>query len=264
MPHGELDGWRYAYTDEGSGPPIVMLHGLQMDRSMWDAHVEALRERYRVVTIDAPGHGESAPVDVGIDFYRWGDMVLGVADQLGIHSAVWIGQSMGGFTILRMASRYPERMKGMVLIDTSPLKEDEDKLAQYEAFLQVALASGVNEDLVGLLLIVYFSQTFADKPESDVWRKKMLDTDVNADHAMIRAVFDRDDVEHLVPAMNIPAAVIHGVEDIAIEPEKGEKLASDLPDATFTLIEGAGHASPTERPDLVRPPIEAFLNRIAY
>jgi len=264
MPQGELNGWRYAYTDEGSGPPVVLIHGLQMDRSMFDHQVETLRSDYRVVTIDAPGHGESAAVELGIDFYRFADMVAGVADQLGIKDAVWRGQSMGGFTTMRLALMHPERVKGLVLIDTQAHSEDPDKLAQYEAFLTVALDQGVGEDLVNVLLLVYFGQTFAAKPESDIWRKKLLNADVNAEHAMIRAVFDRDDVHARLGEIRCPAVVIHGEEDVAIEPERGEELARDLPDASLVKIAAAGHASPAEQPEAVTEAIGAFLKRIGY
>ena len=264
MPQGELNGWSYSYTDEGSGKPIVFLHGLEMDRTLFDHQIDALRDRYRVVSIDAPGHGESAPVPVGIDFYQYGDMVAGVAEQLGITSAVWGGQSMGGFTILRLALRRPELLEGMILIDTSPYAEDPDKLAQYEAFLTVSLDQGVSEDLVDILKLVFFSQTYADKPESDVWRKKLLAVDVPAAHAMIRAVFDRDDVSARLGDVKIPAVVIHGVDDVAIELEKGEELARSLPDATFVAIPEAGHASCWECPEPVTAAIEEFIQRIQY
>jgi len=264
MPQGELNGWQYAYADEGSGPPVVLLHGLEMDSSMFDHQVEALRDSYRVVTIDAPGHGESAAVPVGIDFYTYGDMVAGVADQLGIGPAVWGGQSMGGFTILRLALRQPERFKGLILIDTQAHSEDPDKLAQYEAFLTVSLDQGVSEDLVNILLMILFSETYANKPESDVWRKKLLAIDVPGAHAMIRAVFDRDDVHSRLGEIRCPAVVIHGEEDVAIELERGEELARDLPDATFVPIPDAGHASPCEQPEPVTAAIKAFLERIKY
>ena len=264
MPQGELNGWSYAYTDEGSGPPIVLLHGLEMDRSLFDHQVEALRGDYRVVTIDAPGHGESAPVELGIDFWQYADMVARVADQLGIGDAVWGGQSMGGFTILRLALTNPDRVKGLILIDTQAHEKDKDKLAQYEAFLKVSLEDGVSEDLVNILLMLLFSQTFAAKPEADIWRKKLLAVDVPGAHAMIRAVFDRDDIHDRVGEIRCPAVVIHGDEDMSIELERGEELARDLPDATFVAVKDAGHASVYESPEVVTAAIKDFLTRINY
>lgn len=264
MPQGEVDGWSYEYTDEGSGPPIVLLHGLEMDRSLFDFQVEALRNEYRVVTIDAPGHGESAPVELGIDFWQYADRVARVADQLGIGDAVWGGQSMGGFTILRLALTNPERVKGLILIDTAAHAEDPDKLAQYEAFLKVSLEEGVSEDLVNVLMLVFFSQTFAAKQEADVWRKKLLAIDVPGAHAMIRAVFDRDEIHDRVGDIGCPAVVIHGEEDMAIEVERGEELARDLPDAAFVAVKDAGHAANYERPEIVNSAIKDFLKRISY
>ncbi len=262
MPRGELDGWNYSYTDEGSGPPLIFNHGIEMDRGIWDGLIDDLKTSYRCVAIDAPGHGESAPVPMGIDFYRYGDMLTGVADQLGIGSSVWLGQSMGGFINLRLALRHPDRVKALVLTDTQAHSEDPDKLAQYEAFLKVAIEDGITEDLTNILMIVYFGPTFGTKPESDLWRKKLMNTDVPAQHAMIRAVFDRDDVHDRLGEIGCPCIVIHGEEDVAIEPERGEQMAKDLPDASFTLIEKAGHCAVMERPDAVLPHVRSFLERI--
>jgi len=263
MPRGELNGWSYSYTDEGSGPPLVFNHGIQMDSSIWDAQIEDLRDSYRCVAINAPGHGDSDAVAMGIDFYRYGDMLTGVADQLGIGSAVWLGQSMGGFINIRLALTPPDRVKGLVLIDTQAHSEDPDKRAQYEAFLTVALESGINDDLVNILKLVYFGPTFAGKPESDAWEKKLSATDVPAQHAMIRAVFDRDDVHGRLSEIKAPAVVIHGEDDMAIEAERAEELARDL-GANMSLIPGCGHCSPLERPDAVNPIIRSFLQSIGY
>ena len=262
MPTGDLNGWRYAYTDEGSGPPVVLLHGLLMDRSMWDHQIDDLAKDHRVVAIDAPGHGESATVEVGIDFWRYAEMVAGVCDQLGIGEAVWGGQSMGGFTGLRAALTTPSRVKGLVLIDTQAHEEDREKLAQYEAFLQVALADGVSDDLATIILTLLFSGTYAADPDSAIWRKKLVEEDVNAHLAIIRAVYDRDEIHDRVPEIACPAVVIHGEEDISIEIERGEELANTLKDATFVRIPAAGHASPVENPEPVTKAIREFVDRI--
>lgn len=259
MPNGDLNGWRYAYTDEGSGPAVVFLHGILMDRSMWDHQIDALKESFRCVAIDAPGHGESAGVPVGIDFYRWAEMVAGVCDQLGIDSAYWCGQSMGGFTALRAALTMPERVKGLVLIDTQAHEEDKDKLAQYEAFLQVALSDGVSDDLAGVLLMLLFSGSYAAKPGSDVWRKKLIAVDIEGGHGMARAVFDRDDCHDRLGEIRCPAVVIHGLEDVSIEPERAEEVARTL-GVSYVPIANAGHASPVEEPDAVTSAIASFLH----
>lgn len=258
MPQGELNGWSYAYDDEGSGPAVVMLHGILMNRSMWDAQIEALRATNRVIAIDAPGHGGSAGAEIGIDFWRWAEMVCGVLEQLGEERAIWCGQSMGGFTALRAALASPERVAGLILIDTRAHSEPEDKKAQYEALLKVTLEDGISEDLAGVVQMILFSGTYAAKPEAELWRKKLMEIDVPAAHGMIRAVFDRDDIHDRLRDIHQPAVVIHGLEDIAIEPDQGEEVARVL-NAPYVPIPGAGHASPVEDPDVVTAAIKEFL-----
>jgi pimeloyl-ACP methyl ester carboxylesterase len=195
-----------------------------------------------------------------MDFWRYADVVAGVLDQLGIGAAYWGGQSMGGFTAIRAGIGKADRVKGLILIDTQAHPEDPDRLAQYEAFLQVALEQGVTDDLAGITLLIYFSQTFADKPEGDVWRKKLQASNIPAQHAMIRAVFDRESVHDRLGEIRCPAIVIHGEEDIAIEIERGRELAEVL-GAPFVAVPGAGHASPAEEPAIVTRAIDEFLTR---
>jgi pimeloyl-ACP methyl ester carboxylesterase len=109
-------------------------------------------------------------------------------------------------------------------------------------------------------LLIYFSQTFADRPEGDVWRKKLHASDIPAQHAMIRAVFDRESVHDRLGEIRCPAIVIHGEEDIAIELERGRELAEVL-GAPFVAVPGAGHASPAEEPAIVARAMDEFLTR---
>ena len=261
MAEGELNGWRYAYDDEGSGPAMVMLHGILMNRSMWDAQIEAFRGTHRLIAIDAPGHGGSAGVAVGIDFWKWAEMVCGVLDQLDVDRAIWCGQSMGGFTTFRAALAHPERVAGLILIDTQAHSEAEDKKAQYEALLEVALEDGISEDLSLMVQTIIFSQAYTSKPGSELWRKKLMDVDIPAAHGMLRAVFDRDDVHDRLGEITAPAVVIHGLEELAIEPERGEEIARVM-GVPYVPIPGAGHASPVEEPDAVNAAIKDFLTRL--
>jgi pimeloyl-ACP methyl ester carboxylesterase len=171
---------------------------------------------------------------------------------------------MGGFINLRLALRHADKVAGLVLVDTQAHSEDPDKRAQYEVFLKIARDDGVGEDLANVLVTLLFGTTFAEKPESDLWRKKLMTQDIEARHAMVRAVFERDDVHGRLGEIRAPAIVIHGREDVAIEAERAEELARDLPDATIELIDECGHCSPHERAAAVTPIIRSFLTRIGY
>ena len=135
---------------------------------------------------------------------------------------------------------FPERVDGLVLIDTQAHEEDRDKLAQYEAFLQVALADGVSDDLASILLTLLFSGIYAAKPEAEIWRKKLMSADIDgrASRSSARSSTERTSTAASARS-SCPAVVIHGLEDIAIEPERGEELARTL-GAAYVPIEGAG------------------------
>lgn len=258
----DAGGRRIAFSDDGSGPAIVLLHGLLMDSSMWDDLAAGLVDSYRVIRIDAPGHGDSDPVSVGYDFEDWANDVWRVVDSLGISSTVFCGQSMGGWTSLRCASLRPDRARALILTDTSTHVESPDMKPQYEAFLQVALSDGVSEDLANILLLVLFCQQFAASGAADEWRKKFLTRDPADSQAMSRAVFDRPDVTDLLGSMSAPALVIHGEQDIAIPMERAEEIAQAL-GAPLHRIPDAGHAALHERPEITTPIVRAFLDGLA-
>ncbi|HEX9695481.1 MAG TPA: alpha/beta fold hydrolase [Actinomycetota bacterium] len=255
----DRNGRSISYGDEGAGPAVVLLHGLLMDRSLWDPNVEALRDAYRVVTVEAPGHGDSDPVPVGVTFDDCAADVWALLDGIGVRSAVFGGQSMGGWTSIRCALSRPAATRGLILADTSAGPEDPEKVAQYEAFLQVALTDGISEDLAGILLMLLFSEPFAATPAADAWRKKLQGGDPPRFEAIARAVFDRPSIQDRLGEISAPAVVIHGTEDLSIPMERAEELAAAL-NAPLHRIEGAGHASPHEKPAEVTPIIRAFLD----
>src|SRR5438477_8442131 len=90
MAQHEHDGWKLTYTDTGGdGPPVLLIHGLLMDRTMFAPQVEALRDRYRLITPDLRGHGDSS--HGAEEFTQWDMMEDHVAllDSLGIEQAMW-------------------------------------------------------------------------------------------------------------------------------------------------------------------------------
>jgi pimeloyl-ACP methyl ester carboxylesterase len=261
MPAIEIGGHKVVYDDRGSGPVVILMHGLLMDRSMWDHAAEALSDSYRVITPDAPGHGESETVEVGYTFDDHAIDTWSFCDALGISSAVFGGQSMGGFTALRNALQRPDKARGLVLIDSSAREENAETLPQYEAFLQIALSDGVNEDLANVLFLVLFSAGFAATAEGEAWKKKLMALDAPRIHTMSRAVLDRPPILARLDEIRCPAVVIHGEEDIAISLDRAEQTAAGLKTSVIR-VPGAGHASPVESPEIVTRAIRGFLDSL--
>jgi pimeloyl-ACP methyl ester carboxylesterase len=123
------DGVSIAYEVRGKGEPvIVFIHGWCCDRTYWEAQLPYFAQKYKVVTIDLAGHGES-----GLDRKEWtmgafGEDVVAVVDKLNLDQVVLVGHSMGGFVILEAARRIPQLVIGLTGIDT--LQNFEDKVTQ--------------------------------------------------------------------------------------------------------------------------------------
>src|SRR5258706_15769213 len=109
------DGIRLRVLDAGSGPPLLLLHGLSASLEIWEHVVDAFADRHRVIAPDLPGHGESAKPDAPytIDFYA--GVVRTLARELAIETAVVGGSSLGGKIALELGGWYPRFVRGLRL-----------------------------------------------------------------------------------------------------------------------------------------------------
>ena len=262
MTEFEHDGWTLAYQDRGEGPPVLLIHGLLMDHTMFDPQVDALSDRWRFVTPDFRGHGGSE--HRAAEYTQW-DMMedwIALLDRLGIERAVWGGVSAGGFQSLRAALRHPERVAGLVLIDTQAGPEDPNRAPLYEASAQVGASDGWNEDLLGTATMFMLGASAGDELKRhwvDRWMAQPTFDAVEVMHAVTR----REDISERLREITAPAVVIHGEEDVAIEMEKAEELAEGLPNLVeMVRVPAAGHSSTVENPDAVTEAVERFLQKV--
>lgn len=233
-----------------------------MDRTMFAPQVDALSDRYRLITPDLRNHGESE--HRAEEHTQWDLMEDHVAllDHLGIDRAVMGGVSQGGFQALRSALRHPDRVGGLILIDTQAGPENEVMAPLYEAGGQVAEESGWDESQLQMALLAMFGESASEELKRHWMDRWMLDPTTGALARMI-AVTRREDIGDRLGTIDAPAVVIHGEEDIAIEMEKAEALAEGLPNALeLVRVPGAGHSSTVEKPEVVSKAIERFLRKV--
>ena len=160
---------------------------------MFDPQVEALADRWRCVTPDLRGHGESEHRRAG--YTQWDLMEDHVAllDHLGIDRAVWGGVSQGGFQSLRAALRHPDRVAGLVLIDSQAGPEDPNRAPMYEASAAVAAESGWNEDILGIAAQMIIGANAPDELKRH-WIERWSTQDTSDAVEVIEVVTRRDDV----------------------------------------------------------------------
>jgi 3-oxoadipate enol-lactonase len=267
VPTATLNGTLYAYVDEGSGPLVVFGHGLLAGREMFRAQIDALEDRYRCVSLDWPGHGDTGFAPDGWTMWDMSRDATALVAELGEERAVFAGLSQGGMAFMRLAIERPEVVRGLVLLDTSAGPEDPDARPTYEQLTEGLMHGdeATRSALMDTVLTILFGAAWRAREPEALAREKahMLAQDRRGQYLAAWAVFERDDVTARLGDIAAPTLVLCGTEDIATVPEHSRMLAERIPGAELVWIEGAGHHSPVEEPAAVTRALAAFLARVA-
>ncbi len=263
LPTTEVNGVRYASVDEGSGPLVLFGHGLLANKQMFRAQIDALRDRYRCVSLDWPAHGQSGWRRDGFGFDDLVQDTVALLQVLGGAPAVLVGLSQGGMVFMRLAYRYPDLVRGLVLMDTTAGPENPESLPAYEQ-LAVMMRDGdeaARIQAIGAAAMVLFGEPWRVSRPDLLAREEleMLQIPRDGGYLAARAVFDRDDVHDRVGIIRAPTLVLTGEDDVATPPALGRRLADAIPGARFELIPAAGHHAPIENPGAVTAELELFL-----
>jgi pimeloyl-ACP methyl ester carboxylesterase len=257
MAFADVNGQRLHYEDTGGdGPVVVFSHGLFMDGSMFDPQVEAFHDRYRCVTWDERGHGETGDATEPFSYWDSADDLAALLASLGVKRAVLAGMSQGGFLSLRCALRYPELVRALILIDTQAGVEDPERLPGYQAMVDQWLANGPDQGMLDVIAGLILGEGY---PEAPAWQEKWRRQSDENLVQVFTTLATREDIHDRLAEIDVPAIVIHGEADASIALEIGRNLADGLPDAEFVIVPGAGHAANLTHPELVNPQIERFL-----
>jgi 3-oxoadipate enol-lactonase len=264
MPTAAVNGTEISYADTGGdGPAVVLSHGILMDQSMFAAQVEMLAPEFRVITWDQRGHGWDQHGHGGTSargpFSYWDSArdLLGLLDHMGVQRAVLGGMSQGGFVSLRAALLAPDRVRGLILIDTQAGLEDPAIAQGYEQLHEVWREQGPGpvQDVVSSIIL--------GPGQWDDWYAKWAATDIEQFTPSFRCLMDRDDLTGRLGEISCPALIVHGSADAAIPLASAEQLRDGLGGATrLAVIDGGTHASNVSHPAEVSAEMLAFLRNL--
>jgi len=255
-----------AYDEHGSGLPVVLIHGFPLSRKMWRPQIEALAESgCRVICPDLPGFGESAPCAQPVTMSVYADALIGLLDRLDIDKAVCGGMSMGGYVLLNLAERYPQRLLGAMYLVTRAAADDaaaREKRTNLAAEVEAGNLLAVPDAFVQVL---FAPQTAQDKPGliADV-RQWMESTPAEGIVGGLLAMRDRKDYVDRLPHLTAPALVVGAELDMAIPPEHARVMADGLPNAELQIVPAAGHMANLEQPEIFNQILVNFLARFFH
>jgi 3-oxoadipate enol-lactonase len=254
----KVRGQSLYYEDTGGdGLPLVLGHGFLMDLEMFAPQVRALGGARRIITWDQRGHGRTDSTSEAFTYWDSAEDLAALLDHVGVQRAVVGGMSQGGFVALRFALAHPERTAGLVLIDTQSGTEDPEKSLQYDMMHDVWVTSGPNDQLLGMVAAIIIGN---ERSEAAPYVAKWKAMEPAGLTQIYRTLMDRDDISDRLSEIEAPALVIHGAEDVAIDPALAEALCRRLKGCRgLVRVEGAGHASNLTHPDAVNQALEEFL-----
>ncbi len=262
MPHAQVNGQRLYYEDTGGdGPAIAFSHGLLMDSSMFAPQVDALANLgWRCIVWDERAHGQSATGSCApFSYYDSADDLVALLAQLGIGRAVLAGMSQGGYLSLRAALRHPAVVRALVLIDTQALPEEEHKMAGHQMIVQEWLQAGLSDERARTIEHIILGSGWEGAAR---WRAQWQAMQPGDLQAAFTTLATRDDISADIARIQVPALVIHGDADQAIDIERARAMAATLPGARMVVVPGAGHAPNLTHPGPVNAALLDFLGQL--
>jgi 3-oxoadipate enol-lactonase len=258
MPFADVNGQHLYFEDSGGdGPAVVFSHGFLMDHEMFEPQVRALAPEYRCITWDERGFGQT---DATEPFTYWDSAsdCLALLDHLGVSSAVLAGMSQGGFLSLRAALTAPDRVRGLVLIDTQAGVEDPEAVPLYQGMHDEWVSNGPGNVQDGIAALILGGDV-----DHAPWFAKWNAAPKENLSLPFDCLLARDDITDRLPEIAAPAIIFHGDADAAIPMTSAEALCAGLADCRgVVVVEGAAHAPNLSHPDAVNGPLLAFLREV--
>jgi pimeloyl-ACP methyl ester carboxylesterase len=254
-----FDGVRFDVLDEGSGPAIVLIHGVLASKETWDAQAAALARQARVVRFDLRGHGATtAPPGPYLMEALAGD-VAGVLDALAIERAAIVGHSLGGYVTFAFYRMFAERCTALGLVCTRAAADD-DATANF----RYDLADRIEREGIGPAVEAFAGRSFAPKtylerPELAARLDAIAErTDPRGAAAMFRGIAARVSSEDLYDEIDVPVRIVGGTQDAVIPLSFSEAMAAGIRGAELDVL-ACGHIPLYEEPDALTASLERLL-----
>jgi 3-oxoadipate enol-lactonase len=266
MPHIKVNGAQLYYEQHGAGPETILFaHGLLMSGRMFDSQVDALRDRYRCITFDFRGQGQSEVTADGYDMDTLTADAAGLIRSFGCAPCHFLGLSMGGFVGMRLAIQTPELIKSLMLLETTADPEPKENVSRYRRMNFVA--RWISLSLVAApVMKIMFGGKFLEDPSRAALRAR-LRRRVLSNHRVgisraVRGVISRQGVYEQLDRIKTPTLIVVGDQDIATGPAKAERMHARIRGSKLRIIPGAGHSSSIEEPEAVNAAIDEFLSSL--
>jgi pimeloyl-ACP methyl ester carboxylesterase len=239
-------GAKIHYVEMGSGPVVVLLHGLGGNTTNWQFNIAPLAQKYRVIVPDQIGFGQSDKPVTNYRIRTYVDFLDAFLKQLKIERASLVGNSMGGWVAALYALAHPERVEKIVLVDAAGLAF----APGFDTSQLIKLNPSTREDMKELISRVFYNKTIF---LSDAFIDASMAGRINAgDGYTIRSITEsiirrEDFLDNRLSGIKQPTLVIWGREDGLLPLSDGQRFQKEIPGAELLIFEQCGHVPQVEK-----------------
>jgi pimeloyl-ACP methyl ester carboxylesterase len=242
-----MPGLHHALIGPAGAPVVLLLHGLGACGDDWRPQLPALVTRYRVLTVDLPGHRHSAPVDGLPSILRMAAAVEDLLDVLTIDRAHVVGLSLGGCVALMLALRAPARVRSLVVVNAFAQLRPVGLRSAVRGASRLALALGAPMRVVA----TYVAREAFPAPDQDELRHAAMErlaANSRRNYVGCLAALLRFDVRSRLAEIRCPTLVIAGARDTTVPFAAKALLARSIPGALLRVVDDSGHVTPLDQP----------------
>jgi pimeloyl-ACP methyl ester carboxylesterase len=253
-------GQKIQYLDAGSGPVVVLLHGLGGNGTNWAFNIPALAQKYRVIVPDQVGFGRS---DKPLINYRVGtyvDFLDKFLSELKIERATLIGNSMGGWIAATYALKYPAKVERLVLVDAAGFAPPKE----FDLNTLAGLNPSTREEMKRLANMVFYNPLFKSDAAIDVLLAQRLSAgDGYTIQRLVESIHHGDDMlDGKLGGIKQPVLLVWGREDgLTTLAREGEKFKREIPSAQLVVFDGCGHVPQVEKAAEFNAAVLKFLSQ---
>ncbi|WXG39555.1 MAG: alpha/beta fold hydrolase [Candidatus Freyarchaeum deiterrae] len=249
------------YEDTGKGTPLVLIHGMGGDTSEWSFLAPELSKEIRCIAVDLKGHGKSDKPDQPYTQDMFAEDVTALLDNLKIDKAYICGVSMGGFVTLKMALNHPEKVSGIILIDTAariPPKAIQVGATWAKAFAEKGLDAYIEAEVKSVFNPI-FTRRHPDEMKlfADSMKTRDARTVPRIQQGYMKSPLT---LEKDIKKIKVPTLIIHGRDDQVVPAEEAEFMNKQIPNSQIAIIPYGGHAALLERKDFFADLVSYFID----
>ena len=263
MPHISSDDAEICYEVTGNGPPVVLLHPFPIHHEFWAPVAQMLSSRYRLITPDLRGHGESSLGSGPATMQKHAADIARVMEAVGVDRAPLIGVSIGGYAIFEFWRCFRDRVSALVLCNTKAQADTPEARANRLQVAADVLQRGTAQFFEGMAQRLLGETARRSRPDLVEGALRMM-RKMSAENVagVQRGMADRPDSVLTLKTITVSTLIITGDEDVTTGLPEAELMNQHIPGSQMKVVAKAGHYSPWEQPEKVGRLLRQFLDSV--